>query len=182
MTAAAALDSGVITPETAINAPGSLIDEGQPLENDFSPQNWGCITLDTALTNSVNTWFAQVGAKVGEDTLFEYMERFGFNSQAADRPALRRAAWRAASSTSKTNGRLLTRNDPIDIERVAIGQERLLATPLQIAEVAAAVANKRQADEAADLGQGHRSRRPGGRKRLTRANTASRSAKRPRQS
>jgi len=37
---------------------------------------------------------------------------------------------------------LLGPDDPIDIARVAIGQERLLATPLQIAEVAAAVANK----------------------------------------
>ena len=36
---------------------------------------------------------------------------------------------------------MLGPNDPIDIARVAIGQERLLATPLQMAEVAAAVAN-----------------------------------------
>ena len=37
---------------------------------------------------------------------------------------------------------MLTRNDPVDLARVAIGQERLLATPLQIAMVAAAVANE----------------------------------------
>jgi peptidoglycan glycosyltransferase len=36
---------------------------------------------------------------------------------------------------------LLTARDPVDLARVAIGQERLLATPLQMAMVAAAVAN-----------------------------------------
>jgi peptidoglycan glycosyltransferase len=35
----------------------------------------------------------------------------------------------------------LTARDPVDLARVAIGQERLLATPLQMAMVAAAVAN-----------------------------------------
>src|SRR5213592_4278704 len=67
--AAAGLESGVISPETTINAPGSIIDEGHELANDYS-QNWGSISLDTALTNSVNTWFAQLGQKVGQDALF----------------------------------------------------------------------------------------------------------------
>ena len=100
MTAAAALDSGTITPETPIDAPGSIDDEGLPLENDFGTSYSG-LTLDSALTNSVNTWFAQVGARVGEDTLFEYMERFGFNAKPPiDLPS--EDLWRAASSTSKT--------------------------------------------------------------------------------
>jgi peptidoglycan glycosyltransferase len=38
-------------------------------------------------------------------------------------------------------GEILGRKEPVDLARVAIGQERLLATPLQIAMVAAAVAN-----------------------------------------
>jgi penicillin-binding protein A len=139
VTAAAALDSGTITPETAINAPGTLIDEGHELNND-GLQDWGSITLDTALTNSVNTWFAQVGAKVGEDTLFEYMERFGFNAKPPiDLPAEQLVP--SGLVDLENGGTLLTRNDPIDIERVAIGQERLLVTPLQDALVAAAVAN-----------------------------------------
>ena len=57
---------------------------------------------------------------------------------AGDRPA-RRPGLRAAASSSESE--LLGRGDPIDIARVAIGQERLLVTPLQMAEVAAAVAN-----------------------------------------
>ena len=70
VTAAAGLDSGAITPETTIDAPGTLIDEGHVLANDFN-QDWGADRLDTALTNSVNTWFGQLGQKVGQDTLFE---------------------------------------------------------------------------------------------------------------
>ena len=139
VTAAAALDSGEITPETSIDAPGSLIDEGHALDNDGS-KDWGEISLDTALTNSVNTWFAQVGARVGEKTLLEYMERFGFNSK----PAIDLPSDQLESSgiVDLATGQTLDAHDPIDIERVAIGQERLLATPLQIAEVAAAVANR----------------------------------------
>ena len=50
VTAAAGLDSGAITPETTIDAPGSLVVEGTPLENDFG-QSYSGAGLDTALTN-----------------------------------------------------------------------------------------------------------------------------------
>ncbi len=137
VTAAAGLESGVITPETPIDAPGVLEVEGQPLENDFGEDFFGT-TLDTALTNSVNTWFGQLGQKVGQDALFETMEKFGFNATPAiDLPDDEVYE----SGVYGEDGEPLTRNDPVDLARVAIGQERLLATPLQIAEVAAAVAN-----------------------------------------
>ena len=83
VTAAAGLDSGTITPETTIDAPGTLDVEGPAAARTTSTQSFGPITLDTALTYSVNTWFAQLGQQVGEDTLFEYMDRFGFNSTPA---------------------------------------------------------------------------------------------------
>ncbi len=38
VTAAAGLESGTITPETTIDAPGSLEVEGTPLENDFGEE------------------------------------------------------------------------------------------------------------------------------------------------
>jgi penicillin-binding protein A len=136
VTAAAGLDSGAIGPETTIDAPGELDVQGQPLQNDFT-EDFGPIALDTALTNSVNTWFAQLGEQVGEETLFEYMDRFGFNST----PAIDLPDDQVYVSGLFEGGQLLDRNDPIDIARVAIGQERLAVTPLQMAEVAAAVAN-----------------------------------------
>jgi penicillin-binding protein A len=136
VTGAAGLDSGAITPETTIDAPGELDVQGQPLQNDFT-EDFGPIPLDTALTNSVNTWFAQLGEQVGEESLFEYMDAFGFNST----PAIDLPDDQVYESGIYDEGQLLTRNAPIDIARVAIGQERLLVTPLQMAEVAAAVAN-----------------------------------------
>ncbi len=136
VTAAAGLDSGTITPETTIDAPGTLEVQGQELHNDFD-ESFGPIALDTALTNSVNTWFAQLGEQVGEDTLFEYMDRFGFNTK----PAIDLPADQLSTSGIFEEGELLGRGDPIDLARVAIGQERLAVTPLQMAEVAAAVAN-----------------------------------------
>jgi peptidoglycan glycosyltransferase len=139
VTAAAGLDSGVITPETTINAPGSLEVEGTPLQNDFN-KDFGSIPLDTALTNSVNTWFGQLGQQLGNDTLFEYMDRFGFNATPGiDLPEdelEKSGVW------DLENDELLHAKDPVDLARVAIGQERLLATPLQMAQVAAAVANR----------------------------------------
>jgi peptidoglycan glycosyltransferase len=138
VTAAAGLDSGAITPDTPIDAPGSLEVEGTPLENDFGEDFFGA-TLDTALTNSVNTWFGQLGQQLGNDTLFEYMERFGFNAKPAidlpEEEVEESGVW------DIENEEVLTASDPVDLARLAIGQERLLATPLQMAQVAAAVAN-----------------------------------------
>jgi peptidoglycan glycosyltransferase len=138
VTAAAGLESGVITPESTINAPGSIIDEGHELANDGNI-DWGPIPLDTALTNSVNTWFGQLGQKIGQDKLFTMMEKFGFNAKPPidipEEEVLPSGLWDLENDT------LLTRKDPVDLARLAIGQERLLVTPLQDAMVAAAVAN-----------------------------------------
>ncbi len=136
VTAAAGLNSGKITPETTIDAPGTLEVEGTPLQNDYD-EDFGPISLDTALTDSVNTWFGQLGQQLGNDTLFEYMERFGFNST----PAIDLPPDEVSKSGVYEEEELLGAEDPVDLARLAIGQERLAVTPLQMAEVAAAVAN-----------------------------------------
>ena len=136
VTAAAGLETGTITPETAIDAPGSLEVEGTPLENDFGEDFFGT-TLDTALTNSVNTWFGQLGQQLGNDQLFETMEKFGFNST----PPIDLPDDEVYESGVYGEDGPLTARDPVDLARLAIGQERLLTTPLQMAMVAAAVAN-----------------------------------------
>ncbi len=136
VTAAAGLNSGTITPETTIDAPGTIEVQGQPLQNDFD-QNFGSISLDTALTNSVNTWFGQLGQRIGESTLFKYMDRFGFNAT----PAIDLPEDEVYKSGIFEEGNLLGPGDSVDLARVAIGQERLAVTPLQMAEVASAVAD-----------------------------------------
>lgn len=136
VTAAAGLDSGTITPETLIDAPGTIDVQGQPLANDFD-QDYGEIALDEALTNSVNTWFAQLGEDLGAETMFEYMDRFGFGST----PAIDLPDDQVYRSGVFDGDRLLGPADPVDVARIAFGQERLIVTPLQMAQVAAAVAN-----------------------------------------
>jgi penicillin-binding protein A len=138
VTAAAGLESGAITPETTIDAPGSLEVEGSPLRNDFE-EDFGAIALDTALTNSVNTWFGQLGQQVGNETLFEQMRKFGFGSTPPiDLPGDQVEV----SGVYDEDERVLGPGDPVDLARLAIGQERLKASPLQMAMVASAVANK----------------------------------------
>jgi penicillin-binding protein A len=136
VTATAALDSGDFTTDSVLSGRSPQTIDGVPLSNSGGEQ-FGDIDMTTALTNSVNTWWAQVGEKLGKDTMFKYMERYGFNAK----PNLDLPGFQLAASGVYDGNRLLTPSDPIDIGRVAIGQERLRVTPLQMAEVAAAVAN-----------------------------------------
>jgi peptidoglycan glycosyltransferase len=70
--------------------------------------------------------------------MYKYMRRFGFNQKPPiDLPGDELTA----SGVYGKKGRLLGPSDPVDIGRVGIGQERLQVTPLQMAEVAATVAN-----------------------------------------
>jgi penicillin-binding protein A len=137
VTATAALDSGDFTPDSVLSGRSPIAIEGVPLSNSGGEQ-FGDIPMTTALTNSVNTWWAQAGEKVGKDTMFKYMERYGFNAK----PRLDYPGFQLAASGVYDGNKLLGPNDAIDIGRVAIGQERLRVTPLQMAEVAATVANK----------------------------------------
>jgi penicillin-binding protein A len=136
VTAAAALDSGEFTPESILSGRSPQEIGGVELSNAGGEQ-FGDIDMDTALTHSVNTYFAQVGEKLGNETMFKYMDRFGFNQD----PELDFPDRSMAPSGVYDEGKLLDEGDAIDIGRVAIGQERLLVTPFQMAEIAAAVAN-----------------------------------------
>jgi peptidoglycan glycosyltransferase len=136
VTAAAALDSGRYTPNSFISGRNNKPISGVPLQNDGGA-DYGTISLTDALTHSVNTVFGEVGEKLGKATMFKYMRRFGFDSKLGlDYPSEEITA----SGVFKGQ-RLLDASDSIDIGRVAIGQERLQVTPLQMAMVAAAVAN-----------------------------------------
>ena len=136
VTATAALDSGEFTPDSVLSGRSPQEIDGVPLSNSGGEQ-FGDIDMTTALTNSVNTWWAQAGEKLGKDTMFQYMDRFGFDAK----PRLDYPGFQLAASGVYDGNKLLGPSDPIDIGRVAIGQERLRVTPLQMAEVAATVAN-----------------------------------------
>ena len=140
VTAVAALDSGRYKPDSIVDGRSPKRISGVPLSNccgegtgDFPP-----LPLTEALANSVNTVWAEVGEKLGKDTMYDYMERFGFNTEPPlDYPRDQLVP----SGVFGKGGKLLDASDPVDIGRVAIGQERLRVTPLQMAMVASAVAN-----------------------------------------
>ena len=146
VTATAALDSGEFTPDTVLNGNSGVPISGVPLENSGS-QDFGDIDMTTALTNSVNTYWAQVGEQLGNDIMFEYMNRFGFNGT----PEVAYPDEQLNPSGIRQDGKLLGPEDSIDMGRVAIGQERLLVTPIQMAMVAATVANGGEMMEATFL-------------------------------
>lgn len=139
VTAAAALDSGEFDPDTVLNADSPKQISGIDLQNSGG-QSFGDIDMTTALTNSVNTYWAQVGEQLGAETMVEYMDRFGFYSDPElDYPSDQMTP----SGVVNGDGDLV--RDSFDVGRVAIGQGgiegQLLATATQMAEVAATVAN-----------------------------------------
>lgn len=141
VTAAAALDSGRYTPTTSVDGSSPRTVSGVPLSNSGG-ENFGTISLTEALTNSVNTVWAQVGESIGRRTLEKYMGRFGFNQ---DPPLDYPDSQMAPSGIRNSKSRLLTGNDGFDVGRVAIGQGgqegQIQVSPLQMAMVAAAVGN-----------------------------------------
>jgi peptidoglycan glycosyltransferase len=137
VTATAAIDSGEFTPTSTVDGKNGVKISGVPLQNDFN-QSFGPIDLATALEKSVNTVYAQVGEKLGKRTMREYMNRFGFDRK----PQLDYPRAQMSASGEYDNGHLISPLSPrVDVGRMAIGQDKLAVTPLQMAEVAAAVAN-----------------------------------------
>ena len=139
VTAAAALDSGEVTPDTILDGSSPQTISGVPLSNSGGA-DYGPISFTDALTFSVNTVFARVGEQVGPKTLLEYMDRFGFGQDPQlDYPE----GEMTASGIRNSDGRLVS--DGFDVGRVAIGQGgeegQIQVTPLQMALVASAVAN-----------------------------------------
>jgi penicillin-binding protein A len=142
VTATAALNTGLYTPNSTINAFGSCLQPSQQFPIfvqlcNASGESYGVIPLTEALTYSVNTVFAQVGLKLGAARMIDYMQRFGFFSK----PALDFPADEMAVSGRYANGHMLGRTSHMDVARLAIGQERLGVTPFQMAEVASTIAD-----------------------------------------
>ena len=154
VTATAALDSGEFTPSSVLSGRSPKEIDGVPLSNSGGEQ-FGDIDMTTALTNSVNTWWAQVGEKLGKDTMFKYMDRYGFDAK----PRLDYPGFQLAASGVYDGNKLLGPSDPIDIGRVAIGQERLRVTPAADGRGRGDRRQQGRADGAAAVVEGDRPRR-----------------------
>ena len=138
VTASAAIDSGKYQPDSRVSGKNGKEISGAPL-NNFGNEDFGDIDLTFALTNSVNTVWAEVAEKLGKGTMAEYMKKFGFYE---DPPMDYPDEQMVASGVNKGRKRLVKpTSDQVDIGRVAIGQGDLEVTPLQMATVAQTIGN-----------------------------------------
>ncbi|MCK9248499.1 MAG: penicillin-binding transpeptidase domain-containing protein [Solirubrobacteraceae bacterium] len=138
VTAAAAIDSGKMTADTTVDGSNGQVFSGAPM-NNYGGAQYGQVTLRTSLTNSVNTAFGNVAELVGKETMRRYMRRFGFDAK----PPLDYPDDQLRASGSYRDGRLIPATSRfVDVARLGIGQDKLQVTPLQMAMVSAAVANR----------------------------------------
>jgi peptidoglycan glycosyltransferase len=139
VTSTAAIDTGQFSPSSTVDGDSGQKFASKPLANDFN-QDFGQIDLKKALAQSVNTAFANVGTKLGAATMKTYMERFGFDRKPQlDYP---KDAMSASVVAPNPPGHAVSPTSKfVDLGRLSIGQGGLQATPLQMAQVAAAVAN-----------------------------------------
>lgn len=128
ITAAAALEDGLV-PSSELDAPTSLRLPNSSRSIGNSTDCGGTsVTLQQALQTSCNTAFGSLALDLGSDKLRAMAEAFGFNQeQTLD----------LAAATS----RFPTELDEAQTALSAIGQYEVAASPLQMLQVAAAIAN-----------------------------------------
>lgn len=128
VTSAAALQNGS-TPDTMVSSPSRL---RLPLTNNWLPNEINCggdhITLTRALEISCNTAYASIGMGLGADRLRTQADRFGFDANPGIGVAAATSRFPASPNAPQT-------------ALSAIGQYDVAASPLQMAMVAAGVAN-----------------------------------------
>jgi peptidoglycan glycosyltransferase len=144
VTASAALDSGRFTPQSRFYDPGYCIEYGQRVRNagnPEAPETFGSVDLATGLEHSINSVFCNIGKALGAGRILGYAKRYGFYED----PPLETPGNERSPSGLYHGARLFRPDNPqtqVDPGRLAFGQEALLATPLQMAMVAAGVADK----------------------------------------
>lgn len=133
--AAAALDQGFAGPETEFQDPPvfALPNSSATISNfDGSVCVDGTtVTLEVAFVRSCNTVFADLAIQLGAGPLGETADDFGFDSTFP-------LPWPTAESAFPTADLMA---DPAALGQSGIGERNVRVTPLQMALVAAAVAN-----------------------------------------
>jgi peptidoglycan glycosyltransferase len=139
VTATGGLQTGVVTPATPFVDTGTYVVFGGKVTN-YGDEVYGAHDFTGALTFSINTTFGKVGNRLHRERLIEFMQQAGFY-QVPPLPLPRGEV--VASGRYGKNGLLPPDAfmDPLQVAWAAVGQEQVLATPLQMALVAAGVAN-----------------------------------------
>ena len=135
ITATAALDAGVVKISDTFPVEQSNSEIGREIPNAHDELCGG--TFAESFAMSCNTVFAPLGARVGGPKLVATAELYGFNAP----PALFDA--KATAVVDPPQSQIPPdMTDSVEVGESAIGQGRVLATPLQMAMVAQAIANK----------------------------------------
>lgn len=128
-TAAAALDSNTVTMDSRFDDPGYLV-IGDFTLHDNESEATGSGDLTSAFALSSNVDFGQIALKMGVDTFYEYLRRWGIgDSLDFQLPA---QPGRAPPKSSVVPG---------ELAQMGFGQGALLMTPLQMALIGATIAN-----------------------------------------
>ena len=131
ITMAAALDTGVVTPQTTYIDTGS-IDVGGITIYNWDRQPWGQQDMTGCLQHSLNVCMAWISTQMGSQSFYGYMERFGLGHPTG------------IDLSGEAMGRLKVPGDtdwyPVDLGTNAFGQG-VTVTPLQMLMSASAIAN-----------------------------------------
>lgn len=128
ITATAALERELVRPRTRFPVETRAVIDGVELENANGESCGG--TFVESFAHSCNSVFAPLGIEIGAEALVETAERYGFN----EAPPLAGAA----PSTLPPADEIAS---PLELGATAIGQGRVLATPLLLASIAQTVAS-----------------------------------------
>jgi penicillin-binding protein A len=142
VTTTAALEAHAVKTSTPFPVSTRALVDGVALENANGESCGG--TFRNSFAHSCNSVFAPVGVKVGARKLVAAAERYGFNEP----PSI---PGEAPSTLPKASDI----RSPLDVGSTAIGQGRVLATPLQLASVAQTVAAHGVRSQPTLRGNGH---------------------------
>jgi peptidoglycan glycosyltransferase len=127
VTAAAALEAGIVKPRTKFPVESAAIVDGVRLENANGELCGG--TFRDSFAHSCNSVFGPLGVKLGSEAIVDAARRFGWNAD----PSVPGEV----PSTLPPASEIVT---PLEVASTAIGQFRTLATPLVLASAAQAIA------------------------------------------
>jgi penicillin-binding protein 2 len=138
--ALAALEAGVITPDTRVNCPGHY-ELGNTVFHCWKKGGHGGMDLHNGIKHSCDVYFYEVARRAGIDRIADMAKRFGLgNKLGIDIPGevaglIPTTAWKLATKGEKwQQGETLS---------AGIGQSFVLVTPLQLATYAARLATGR---------------------------------------
>ena len=138
VTAIAGLEEGVITRNTVYHCTGryTYYDSYQPTCNNAVAH--GDVNVEQALQKSCNCFFYDVGRQLGSVKLAEYAARFGFGSRSGVELTGEISGTVASSAAREAAGGKWESGESL---LAAIGQTDNAVTPLQLAIMAATIAN-----------------------------------------